>query len=158
MDQVLDEPNMLEWILEKLDPKDIVHLYLSGNVGSRFQDTIQYVLSERKEAHACLKVQNFCAELCSFLDLIRKEPTQLRLVDDMFEFLMDNVWYKDSPDLQAFDATVERKLIQFATGDVYSHNALNYLSLLFGIDIRWRIEDEDLVEYIVDSQGNVHDL
>lgn len=71
---------------------------------------------------------------------------------------MDNLWYKDVPELRAFDATVERKLIEFAVGDVYSHNALNYLGLLFGNYVKCRFESDELVEYIIDSNGNVHDI
>jgi hypothetical protein len=158
-DQVLDEPNMLESILDRLDdPKDIVHLSLCGAKGTRFHNTLQHVLSLRREQQMNKKIHTFCTELESIARRVRESPSQTRSTDDLFEYLMDNLWYKDVPELRAFDATVERKLIEFAVGDVYSHNALNYLGLLFGNYVKCRFESDELVEYIIDSNGNVHDI
>ena len=63
-------------------------------------------------------------------------------------------------ELQGFVRTVERKLIQMLidSPDEYAHNALYYLSVLFGIEVKARPHPyfaDTLQEYIEDSEGNI---
>lgn len=154
--QVLDEPNMLGSILKHLDPTDIVHLSLSGESDmTRFHDTIQIVLDEKKITK---KMETFAREVALCIDQVLLAPGDNRgVIDNLFEYLIENMWYKDGLTLQSFDRMVEIKLIEFAMDERYSHSALNCLSLLFDIHVRCvLLDDDDLVEYIVDSTGNTY--
>jgi len=154
---VLDEPNMLGCILHYLNPKDIVLLSLCGKSNlTRFHDTIQTALIKKQEDLIHEKVQCFCREVAAYVEQISAEPDNRRTLDDMFEFLLENKWYKEDPSLRSFDITIETKLVELAFDERYSHNALNYLSLLFDIQLKYIVIDEILVEYIVDSRGKTH--
>jgi len=158
--QVLDEPNMLECILQHVgDPADIVHLSLCGKSNlTRFHNTIRTVLIEKHEDLIAKKVGKFAREVADYVDQVFSTPgDNRRVLDKLFEFLINNMWYKESLTLQSFDRMIERKLIELALDERYSHNALNSLSVLFDIHVRClMLDDDDLVEYIVDSTGNTH--
>ena len=155
--RVLDEPNMLECILQYLNPKDIVRFSLCGKSNlTRFHDTIKTVLIEKQEDLINEKVHRFCREVSAYVEQIATEPDNRRTLDDMFEFLLENMWYKEDPSLRPFDITVEKKLIELAFDERYSHSALNYLSLLFDIQLKYIVIDDILVEFIEDSEGKTH--
>jgi hypothetical protein len=155
--RVLDEPNMLGCILQHLNPKDIVRLSLCGKSNlTRFHDTIKTVLIKKQEDLIDEKVHRFCREVSMYVEQLASEPDNRRTLDDMFEFLLENKWYKEDPSLRLFDITVETKLVELAFDERYSHSALNYLSLLFDIQLKYIVIDGILVEYIEDSEGKTH--
>lgn len=165
--KVFDEPNMLECILQNLNPSDIVRFSLCGKSNlTRFHDTIETILVERHNDAIREKVNRFCCEITAYVDQALRETDNLRILDNMFEFILDNIWYKQIPTLKSLDKIIETKLIQLALNEHYSHSALNYLSLLFDIHVKYLpldttydqigTNDPHIVEYIVDSNGHVH--
>tara|TARA_B100001250_G_scaffold411382_1_gene439911 strand:- start:3011 stop:3409 length:399 start_codon:yes stop_codon:yes gene_type:complete len=78
----------------------------------------------------------------------------------VFDYLVDNAWFLDEPELKPFTDIVERKLINLLIEDPfeYGHHALHYLYVLFGIELKARPHPEfdDLIqEYIIDRNGNI---
>jgi 5'-deoxynucleotidase YfbR-like HD superfamily hydrolase len=129
---------------------------------TRFQETIQYVLQEKHNEYEDERIHQFCLEVSVLLNRIRENSGNLRIVDDVFEFLIENIWYKEVEELKKFDSTVERKLVELATRNEdlnnnvdYSNKALDYLSKLFGTRISCRYDEETklLIEYFKDSNG-----
>ena len=95
--QVLDEPNMLECILQHMrDPADVVHLSLCGKSNlTRFHDTIQTVLLEKHEDLIAKKLGNFARQVTVYVNQVLSIPGDNRQsLDNLFEFLLENMWYQ----------------------------------------------------------------
>ena len=156
--QVLDEPNMLECILHHMrNPADIAHLKsICPSNMTRFHDTIQTVLLEKHEDLIAKKLGNFARQVTVYVNQVLSAPDDNRhALDNLFEFLLENMWYKKNTNLQSFNRTIEQRLVELALDERYSHNALHYLGLLYNIHVRGiMIEDDEVVEYIIDSNGN----
>jgi hypothetical protein len=166
--QVLDEPNMLECILQHMrDPADIVHLSLCGKSNlTRFHNTIETVLLEKHEDLIEKKMDKFAGEVAVCVDQFfsaNHTLTASRAIGKLFDFLHDNhMWYKEGIQLHSFDRIVERKLAEFALDARYSRNALKSLSMLFDISERclmyhgnercMMLDGDDLVEYMDNSE------
>jgi len=159
--QVLDEPNMLACILQHLrDPADIVHLKSiccpRKPSMTRFHDTIHIALLEKQEDFIKKKLGNFARQVTVYVNQVLSIPGDNRQsLDNLFEFLLENMWYQKNTNLQSFNRTIEQRLVELALDERYSHNALHYLGLLYNIHVRGiMIEDDEVVEYIIDSNGN----
>ena len=164
--QVLDEPNMLECILQHMrDPADIVHLSLCGKSNlTRFHNTIETVLLEKREDLIEKNVDKFAREVTVYIDQMFSTPGDNRhALGKLFEFLKNNrMWYKEGMQLHSFDRIVERKLAEFALDARYSRNALKSLSMLFDVHERclmyhgnercMMLDGDDLVEYMDNSE------
>ena len=154
--QVLDEPNMLECILQHMrDPADVVHLSLCGKSNLvRFHDTIQTVLLEKHEDLIEKKMDKFAREVAVRVDQFfsaNHTLTASRAIGKLFDFLHDNhMWYKEGMQLHSFDSLIERKLTEFGLDAQYSHNALKSLRMIFH-ERCLMLNDEDLAEYISPS-------
>jgi len=121
---------------------------------TRFHDTIQTVLLEKREDLIEKNVDNFAREVTVYIDqMFSTQGDNRHALGKLFEFLKDNrMWYKEGMQLHSFDSLIERKLTEFGLDAQYSHNALKSLRMLF--DIRERclmLNDEDLAAYISPS-------
>jgi hypothetical protein len=152
--QVLDEPNMLECILHHMrNPVDIAHLKsICPSNMTRFHDTIQTVLLEKREDLIEKNVDKFVREVTVYIDqLFSTQGDNRPVLRKLFVFLKNNnVWYKEGMQLHSFDRIIERKLTEFDLDAQYSHNALKSLRMLFH-ERCLMLNDEDLAEYISPS-------
>jgi hypothetical protein len=123
---------------------------------TRFHDTIQTVLLEKHEDLIAKKLGNFARQVTVYVNQVLSAPDDNRhALDNLFEFLLENMWYKKNTNLQSFNRTIEQRLVELALDERYSHNALHYLGLLYNIHVRGiMLDDDEVVEYIVDSNGN----
>lgn len=159
---VLDEPLLLDTILQHVSIEDAINLKLSGystDQNSRFHETIDMYLIKQRDT----KQKEFTKTMSCFVKLIDDSSFEekVRLLNNMYDFLVDNLWYRDH--FKELDRVVEKKLIEFAKHQGYSHNALYYLSELYGIHVQAMyvedVDDDDpFVEFITDTQGGVHYL
>jgi len=152
--QVLDEPNMLECILHHMrNPADIAHLKsICPSSMTRFHDTIETVLLEKREDLIEKNVDKFAREVTVYIDQMFSTPGDNRhALGKLFEFLKNNrMWYKEGMQLHSFDRIIERKLAEFALDARYSRNALKSLRMLFH-ERCLMLNDEDLAAYISPS-------
>ena len=170
-ESVLEQPLILENILSHLSAKDGIHLKLTNNTFTkqeRLDDTLNLFLDRKykefvKEAHEKVEQihQNGWRPFEKF-ESLSHEHFRHRIVQAnvVFDYLVDNAWFLDEPELNPFSDVVERKLINLLIEDPfeYGHHALHYLHVLFGIELRARPhpEFEDLIqEYILDRKGQL---
>jgi hypothetical protein len=169
MNQVFDEPLLMSAIAENLSINDMVNLKVSGNYGTRFQDTLAYEIDKREEELHAKKLADFEKTVA----LIVKEPKTtlregMRQLNHLFDFLSDNMWFRDEPKFKHMDDVFQAKLIRLATErneedrsyDDYSHDALFYLEEIYGIHVKAEYDEntESMMEYIEDLDGNKYRL
>lgn len=163
MNQVFDEPLLMSTIAENLSINDMVNLKVSGNYGERFHDTLSYLLDEReKELHA-KKLADFEKTVALF-----EQKTTLRELNHLFDFLADNMWFRDEPKFKHMDDVFQAKLIRLATegnwsndwSNDWSHEALFYLAEIYGIHVQAEYDEETdwMIEYITDLNGNKYSV
>lgn len=170
-ESVFEQPLLLENILSHLSAKDGVNLKLTNNTfikQERLDDTLNLFLDSKyneflKHSHE-KKLTKFIKKVGDHLKTFeslsyahfRDRIVQANVV---FDYLVDNAWFLDEPELKPFTDIVERKLINLLIEDPfeYGHHALHYLHVLFGIELKARPHPEfdDLIqEYIIDGNGN----
>lgn len=162
MNQVFDEPLLLSTIAENLSIHDMVNLKVSGNYGDRFQDTMSYLLDEREKALHAKKLNDFEKKVA----LIVNKPSGtvrdgMRQLNHLFDFLVDNMWFRDEPKFKHMDDAFQANLIRLATEDIdYSHEALFYLAEIYGIHVQAEYDEDTewMIEYITDLNGNKYQL
>jgi len=152
--QVLDEPNMLECILHHMEnPVDIARLKsICPSNMTRFHDTIQIVLLEKREDLIEKNFDKFVREVTVYIDQLFSTIGDNRpVLRKLFEFLKNNnVWYKEGMQLHSFDRIIERKMTEFGLDAQYSHNALKSLRMIFH-ERCLMLNDEELAEFITPS-------
>lgn len=169
MNQVFDEPLLLSTIAEHLSINDLVNLKVSANYGDRFHDTMSYLIDERDKALHAKKLNDFERTVALSLIVPSSTPRErMRQLNHLFDFLADNMWFRDEPKFKHMDDMFQAKLIRLATegteGDRthdwsydYSHEALFYLAEIYGIQVQADY-DEDMIEYIMDLNGNRYQI
>lgn len=162
MNQVFDEPLLLSTIAENLSINDMVNLKFSGNYGDRFHDTLSYIIEEREKDLHAKKLNDFEKTVA----LIVNKPSGtvregMRQLNHLFDFLADNMWFRDEPKFKHMDDVFQAKLIRLATEDTdYSHEALFYLAEIYGIHVQADYDEDTewMIEYITDSNGNKYQI
>lgn len=85
----------------------------------------------------------------------------MRQLNHLFDFLVDNMWFRDEPKFKHMDDAFQAKLIRLATEDIdYSHEALFYLAEIYGIHVQAEYDEDTewMIEYITDLNGNKYQL
>lgn len=151
---VLEQPLLLDKISQFLDPNDLVHLKMAGKC---FQSTLDHVLQDRREKQIEQKKNTFHKTLLHFLNVhdTLERDFQYRNLNELYDYLLENIWFRQDPYYSKFDRVVERKLIEFTIHSGY-YNGFAYLYDIYGIVVQAEYSEEDLVEYIVDTQGIKH--
>ena len=118
----------------------------SGHHGDRFHDTLSYEIDRReKEFHA--------QKLKDFQEYVNSEQS----LNDLFDFVADNMWFRDEPKLIHMHDMLHDELVQLAKTD-WSHDALFYLAEIYGIYLQAEYDEDDdwMIEYIIDLNGKKH--
>jgi hypothetical protein len=157
---VLEQPLLLDKITQYLDPNDLVHLKVAGfHHQERFQSTLDHVLQDRHTKQLEQKKNTFHKTLLHFLKVHEnlERDLQYRNLNELYDFLLENIWFRHDPYYSKFDRVVERKLIELTIHSEY-HNGFAYLHDIYGIDVQAEYSEyyDDMVEYIVDTQGTKH--
>lgn len=158
---------MLSCILSHLSSKDAVNMKTMIKEGSHFHDTLDLFLHDKFEAYLIEKENE---KHDHFMDTVRGllnefsqiESTNLRSriaqIVIIYDYLLENRWFIDNPDFDAFQKVVERKLIDWLVEYPFEfgHLALHYLAQLFDIHVKMSVEPytQETFEYIIDRQGN----
>lgn len=162
---VLEQPLILENILSHLEARDLANLKLLGGPLMK-EPRYQSVLDEFLETeYICYKENQrrneFMTQTQTLLDKSQQydDPQQqIRLVNDVFDYLDDNKDILKLPEFEPLDKCVERKLIELMFDyDEYCHYALYYLNRLCDIDVKTRNDPDtgDLIQYIETREGIV---
>lgn len=167
--KVLEQPLLLENILTHLTPKDAVCLHIAGCREERFVDTCDRFLQKKYDDYLIRKENERNQEFINNVGVLlhTAEQTQgiqlrIRRINDVYDYLCDNIWFKEVSLMQRFIPIVQKKLIEFMVEypDDYAHYALHYLDVLFDIKLMGHIDEEtgEFVEYIRDMDGNMISL
>lgn len=158
---VFDEPLLMSEISKHLSINDMLNLKFSGSSAVRFHETLSYEIDEReKELHA-QKLKNFQETMVLFMKEQDTPRERIRQLNQLFDFLADNMWFRDEPKFKHLDDMFQTKLIKLVTTHAeYSHDALFYLAEIYGIYVKAEYdEDSDwMIEYIIDLNGNKHQI
>lgn len=156
---VLEQPLLLDQITQFLNPNDLVHLKMAGYRDPRFHYTLDHVLKDRREKHLETKHSEFIKTIKQFLIVHEnlERDSQFRNLNDMYDFLVENIWFRQDPYFRTLDLMVERKLIELSIHSEY-YNGFAYLYDLYGIVVQAEYSEDlgDLVEYIIDTKGTKH--
>ena len=157
---VLTEPLILSEIMSYLSPRDIINLKISGySRDTRYHDTIDRVLERRYEQHRLMVFSNGLNELMDNYDIEQSIYEQVRSMNTIFDYILENNWFRSYPCSDVFYDLFEGKLIEFVHCYEYTHNALYYLAEIFGIFVKAENDENgDMIEYILDSKGVKHYL
>ena len=164
--RVLEQPLLVENILTHLTPKDAVCLHIAGCREERFVDTFDCFMHKRYDDYRVRKEeernQEFAENVAVLLETALQTPEiplRIRRINDVYDYLCDNIWFKEVSLLQNFVTVVQEKLIELLVEypDDYAHYALHYLDVLFDIKLMGHIDEEtgEFVEYIRDMDGNM---
>ena len=169
-ESVFEQPLLLQNILSHMSAKDGVNLKLTNKQLTkqpRFDDTLSVFMTKKHAEHLQTvhdtKVVRFIKQVTQYLQefhLTRTVEQRVRQANVVYDFLVENKWFMEINELQGLVRIVERKLIQMIVDspEEYAHNALYYLSVLFGIEVKARPHPyflEEIQEYIEDSEGNI---
>lgn len=164
---VLEQPLILENILSHLEARDLANLKLLGgplmkepryqSVLNEFLET-EYICYEEKRRR-----NEFIKQTQTLLDNSQQSDDtqqQIRLVNEMFDYLDDNKDILKLPEFEPLDKCVERKLIELMfEHDDYCHYALYYLNRLFDIHVKMSNDPDtgDLIQYI-ETRGGILEI
>jgi hypothetical protein len=166
--QVLENPLLLSTILSFLESSDGMSLLMTNknffDVERLYEVTQEYIQNKYDEysvRKALEEQQRFGTKLCILLNAQSADTSDLRLVDDIFDYIVEN---KDflMTNIETFEQIInvmERKLLYFLVNCTsYSLKALHYLGVIFDIfPIAERDpeleEDEYFDQYVIDRRG-----
>jgi len=169
---VFDEPLLLTNIVRHLGTDDVVNLNRALEGSTRSEATLAWVLEEReKQAHAD-KVRRFRQVVACIVRTCSSHRTEcggdvllrrrMRQLNRLFDFLVDNLWFRHEPDLQHMNDLIEINLIKLATADEedFSLEALWYLERIYGLTVKTSYDPVKaaVIECVEDTDGNLHAL
>ena len=84
---------------------------------------------------------------------------KIRVVNTVYEYLVDNRWFIDVDCFDTFVNVAESKLIETMVTypEEYAHYGLYFMQQLFGIELQVRVDVDtgELLEYITNRAGDV---
>jgi hypothetical protein len=167
--QVLENPLLLSTILSYLESNDGMSLLMTNKIFFHeerlYEVTEDYRQTKYKEYLELRALQEklcFQKKLHSLLCAQYANNSDLRLVDDIFEHIVENKEFLMA-NIETYEqilSVMESRLLYFLVNSAsYSLNALHYLGVIFEIfPIAERDpelgEDEYIDQYVVDRRGN----
>lgn len=137
-----------------------MNLKIAGYPEPRFQETLDFILQKKFEEAEDLKQTTFVNTLTTMLhqfDSLDNMHDQMRQLRIIYDFLVENIWFRDT--FPSIDRMAEDKLIELARHEYFAHDALFYLSEMYGIYVRAEFDessDDDMIEYILDTRQQKH--
>ena len=166
---ILENPLLVTSICHQLDPADAVHLLLLSK-DKELLSTLDHIISHKYEIHRQNRVHLICTQvLPQLIDLLQTrnpcvtyEIFMTRELNELFEYVYQNVDVLD----ESQEDIIEQMLLKLLNVGYFYMNALFYMKRLFDIQVCGELrnpenydndyndDDDDYIEFIIDTKGN----
>jgi hypothetical protein len=169
LQSILENPLLMTCICQQLNPADTINLSLISK-DKDLLSTLEHIIEHKFETHRQTKVHLICTQvLPQIIDLIQTrnpcvtyEIYITRVLNELFEYIYENIDVLD----ESQKDLIEQMLLKLLDVGYFYMNALFYMKRFFDIHVCGELrnpenddnydydDDDDYIEFIIDTKGN----